>query len=74
MELEQVQFELKAILGTSHIPLGAYYELQTGDLLVLDENIETRLELVVGEKKLYKATAGLHETHKAVRIDERIHP
>ena len=73
MKLDDIPFEVAALLGKSTISLTDYLGLQVGDILILDQPIEKRLILRAGEQELYQATAGLFETHKAVTLDERIY-
>ena len=74
MNLDEIQFEMTTLLGRAEIPMRAYLGLQIGDILVLDQTIEEGLAVRVGEEERYRVSAGLLETHKAIRIDERVHP
>jgi flagellar motor switch protein FliM len=73
MNIDDIQFEVSALLGKALIPVTAYFDLQVGDILVLDQPIEQGLVVRVGIQERYLATAGLFEIHKAIKIDERIH-
>jgi flagellar motor switch protein FliM len=74
MKMDELPIEISAIIGSNILPVYAYLALQVGDILLLDQKAEEGLYLKAGEKKLFRATAGLFETHKAVTIDERIYP
>lgn len=73
MHIDDLPFEVTAVLGKAELPLAAYLGLHVGDILVLDQPIEQGLAVRVGEKERYLATAGLFETYKAITIDERIY-
>ena len=74
MEIEEISFEITALLGKSTLSWGGYLSLQVGDVLVLDQPIEKGLTARIGSEERFLATAGLFETHKAIVIDERLHP
>lgn len=73
MQIEEIPFEVTALLGTTSLPLTAYMGLHVGDIIILDQPVDQRLVVRIGKQDRYQATAGLFTTHKAVTIDERIH-
>ena len=73
MHIEEISFEVTALLGTTSLPQVAYMGLHLGDILVLDQTVDQRLVVRIGKQERYQATAGLFLTHKAVTLDERIH-
>lgn len=73
MRIDSLSFDLVAVVGKSEIPQTAYLDLRVGDILLLDQKIEDPITLRIGEDPYFRARPGLSETHKAVRIDERIH-
>lgn len=73
MQIEEIPFEVTALLGTASLPQVAYMGLHLGDILVLDQTVDQRLVVRIGKQERYQATAGLFITHKAVTLDERIH-
>jgi flagellar motor switch protein FliM len=74
MQIEQIPFEIRVILGTTSLSLTTYQELQIGDILMLDQPVDQRLVVRVGQQERYQGTAGLLGIHKAVLLDERIYP
>lgn len=73
MRIEFLSFDLVAVVGKSEIPQAAYSDLRVGDILLLDQKIEDPIIVRIGEEPFFRGRPGLSETHKAVRIDERIH-
>lgn len=73
MQIEEIPFEITALLGTTSLPQVVYMGLQLGDILVLDQTVDQRLVVRIGRQERYQATGGLFLTHKAVTLDERIH-
>lgn len=74
MKIDDLSFEISALLGKATLSFKDYSELQVGDVIVLDQQIEEGLRLRIGTVERYLATAGLFKTHKALLIDERIYP
>lgn len=73
MQIEEIPFEVTALLGKVELPHTTYKGLLIGDILVLDQTVDTRLIVRIGSQERYRATAGLFITHKAVTLDERIY-
>ena len=74
MEIDDLPFEICALVGKAHLPMGAYLALQVGDILLLEQQVGEPFVIKGGETPLFTGTPGLSETRKAVRLDERIHP
>jgi flagellar motor switch protein FliM len=74
MNIENLPFEVTAVIGTAELPMTAYLGLQTGDILLLDQAVGDPFKIFVGEEVYFKGHPGLSETRKAVKINERIYP
>ncbi|MCC5832305.1 MAG: FliM/FliN family flagellar motor switch protein [Chlamydiales bacterium] len=73
MEIEELSFDVKALIGKIEIPVSTYLGLQVGDILLLDQRIEEPFMIEAGEELCFSGRPGLSATRKAVRIDERIY-
>lgn len=72
MKIETIPFEVTALLGCTELPMEAYLELQTGDMIVLDQDIPSPISVFIGEKEAFEGSIGLVETHKAIKITKKI--
>lgn len=73
MNIEELFFDVTALIGKTEIPMAAYLGLQVGDILLLDQKVGEPFSIEVGEEVRFSGRPGLSETRKAVKIDERIH-
>ena len=73
MDIQELCFDVTALIGKGRLPRESYLELQVGDILLLEQKVGEPLWIKVGEKPFFRAHPGLSETRKAVKIDERIH-
>lgn len=74
MQINKISFEVTALLGQTTLQSSSYFGLQVGDVIVLDQSIEKGVTVRIGFTECYAATIGLFGNHKAIVIDERIHP
>jgi flagellar motor switch protein FliM len=74
MKIDQIPFTLSVILGKTTLSMKNYLELQVGDILVLDQKVQEKLTVCIGDEERSYATPGLFEKHKAVTLDGSIHP
>ncbi len=65
----EIPLELTPLLGKATLDASDYHSLQVGDVIVLDQKADEPLDVKVGEKLEFKATAGLYHNHKAIKID-----
>lgn len=63
---------LKAILGRTSISVNDFLELQLGDVIPLDTNVNNNLEVLVGELLKFYGTPGVKKNRVAVKITEVI--
>jgi len=73
MDIEELSFDVSALIGKTEIPMTAYLGLQVGDILLLDQKVGEPFSIEVGEESRFSGRPGLSETRKAVKIHERIH-
>lgn len=73
MRMEHLRFEVKAILGKVDIDPALYNDLRIGDILILDQKIGEPLSIEISNEPWYSGRPGLHETHKALAIHDRLH-
>ncbi len=68
--LGRTQMEVRAILGKSHITLRELLELEPGDVLRLDTEVEDDVKVFVGNREKFYGRAGLVEDRLAIKITE----
>lgn len=66
--IEKTKVPVKAVLGRSIISVNDFVNLQRGDIIKLDANIENELEVYVGNIKKFKAMPGSFSDNYAVRV------
>lgn len=64
----KAKIPVKAMLGRSTISVGDFANLQKGDIIKLDTNIEDELEVYVGNIKKFKSMPGSFSDNYAVRV------
>ncbi len=74
MEINSIPIPVTAVLGKKILSKSDYLELQIGDIIVLDQPIQERVEIRFGEQSRFLGTLGLFNSHKAVVLDECIYP
>lgn len=63
---------LKAILGRTEISISDFLQLQLGDVIPLDTNVNNNMEVLVGELLKFYGTPGVKKNRIAVKITEII--
>lgn len=66
--LQEVPLECKAILGRTTLSTKDIINLQAGDIIRLDDNINSEVEFWVGEKLAYSATPGHSGSNIGLKI------
>ena len=66
--LGEIAIESKAILGRASLAMSDIINLQIGDIIKLDENPNTQVELWLGDKPAYEGVAGLTGGNVGLRI------
>ena len=70
MEIETIPVDIVALLGGVELPYESYAELEIGDILLLDQPIDSPLHLTVsGESALTGLPVQLN-AKKAIKIQE----
>ncbi|HHW47829.1 MAG TPA: flagellar motor switch protein FliM [Clostridiaceae bacterium] len=70
--IQTTEVPVKALLGRTTITVSDFLELQPGDVLQLDTNINDNLEVMVGELTKFYAKPGVKKNRLAVKIVEVI--
>ncbi|MGN0161295.1 MAG: flagellar motor switch protein FliM [Lachnospiraceae bacterium] len=70
--ISKAQVPIKAILGKSTISVADFANLQVGDIIRLNRNVEEELDVYVGDIRKFKALPGSFEDRYAVRVTEII--
>ncbi len=70
MESRVVESEFPVIveLGTTKIKLREFHDIQVGDVILMDQNVHTLLNVIVGSRKRYKGHPGVINDRRAVKI------
>ncbi|TYQ13168.1 UNVERIFIED_CONTAM: flagellar motor switch protein FliM [Acetivibrio alkalicellulosi] len=61
---------VRAVLGRTTIPVGDFIELQPGDVIPLDTNVDNNLEVLVGELLKFYGTPGVKKNKVAIKVTE----
>lgn len=70
--LENTDVTFRVELGQSIITLEELLELEVGDVLVMDKDVNEPIECLVGERPRFMGEAGINEDKMVVRILEEI--
>jgi len=68
--IQTTEVPVKAILGRTTITVSDFIELQPGDVLQLDTNINDNLEVMVGDLTKFYAKPGVKKNKLAIKIVE----
>lgn len=66
--IAKARIPIKAVLGKSNISVNDFINLQKGDIIKLDSNINEELDIFVGNIEKFKALPGSASDNYAVRI------
>ncbi len=66
--LRRVDVPLKALLGKSLVTVNDFAGLQVGDIIRLNTNVDSALDVYVGNIKKFTAVAGASNDHYALRV------
>lgn len=70
--MQNVSVYLTAVLGNAVIPLKGFVDLQPGDVIQLDRNVEDPVDLFIDGRLHYKVAPGTFKKNKAVKVVEII--
>lgn len=66
--LKRVDVPVKALLGRSQVTVNDFAGLQVGDIIRLDKDVDSPLEVYVGNIKKFTAVAGESNSHYALKV------
>ena len=69
-KISSTKVPVKAVLGRTTISVNDFLQLQSGDVIPLDTNVNNNLEILVGELLKFYATPGVKKNKVAVKITE----
>lgn len=67
--IEKTAVPVKAILGRTHITVKEFLELAKGDIIKLDKDIESDLDIYVGNLLKFSASPGEYKNKFSVRVN-----
>jgi len=70
--INRAKVPVKAVLGTSTISVADFGNLQVGDVIKINRNVDEELEVYVGNIKKFMALPGYSDDKYAVRVTEVI--
>ena len=70
--IKRIDIPVKAVLGKSQISVNDFIDLQVGDIIKLGTDVESEMEVYVGNIKKFKALPGSNRDKYAVRVTEVI--
>lgn len=68
--IQTTKIPVKAILGSAIVTVEEILQLQAGDVLQLDTNINQDIDVLVGRLTKFKAKPGVKKNHVALKITE----
>ena len=66
--IKRIDVPVKAVLGQSQVSVNDFLHLQIGDIIRLDTNVESELDVYVGNIKKFTALPGSSKDKYAVRV------
>lgn len=71
-KIENIKVPVRAVLGNTTITVNEFIELQVGDVLPLDTNVNGDIQVMVGEITKFHAKPGVKKNRVAIRVTEVI--
>lgn len=68
--IEYTKVPVKAILGKTMIQVAEFLELQLGDVIPLDSNVNGNLEVLVGDLVKFRGSPGVKKNKVAIKITD----
>ncbi|GAB5520836.1 MAG: flagellar motor switch protein FliM [Rhodothermales bacterium] len=72
--IQKTQVQIQAMLGHTKVPVRDLAALEVGDVIPLARRIDEPIEVMVGGKRKYLATAGRSGKHRALKIEHMVDP
>ncbi|WP_129596947.1 flagellar motor switch protein FliM [Anaerophilus nitritogenes] len=70
--IEKTQTSIRAVLGSTHITVSEFLDLQIGDVIELDTLIQEPVKILVGNKLKYYGKPGSKKKKMAIQIEDVI--
>ena len=70
--IRRIDIPVKAVLGKSYVSVNDFINLQQGDIIRLNTDVSSEMEVYVGNIKKFKALPGSNKDKYAVRVTEVI--
>ncbi|QUH31450.1 flagellar motor switch protein FliM [Vallitalea guaymasensis] len=67
-QIDNVKIPIKAVLGQSSISVNDFVNLQKGDIIKLNNKVDTEMEVYVGNIKKFKGKPGIFNHKNAIKI------
>lgn len=68
--VNSIPLELKVVLGNSYVSLKDIMNLQTGDVITLDQPVNGKAAVMSNNNEWFRGTVGMFQNHVAVKIDQ----
>ena len=69
-QISSSKIPIQAVLGSTHITVNDFISLQRGDIIQLDQQVDSELGVLVGNLKKFKAKPGIRDGKNAIQITE----
>lgn len=66
--LERSSVDIRCVLGSSNLTVSELLNLGIGDIIVLDQDVNTELKVYVGDKLKYRGLPGTNKKNMAVKL------
>jgi flagellar motor switch protein FliM len=70
--LKNAPLEVRGVFGRTQLSLGEIINLQVGDVIKLDQNIDGQVQLMIDNKPRFYGFPGLHRNRKTVKISQTV--
>lgn len=68
--MNQIPFSVAAFLGSAELSIEDFYQLQRGDIIVLDQKTSDPLKIRVDEEERFVGRPGSHNSRKVIKIEQ----
>ncbi len=72
LKVEETIVPLTAVLGKTHLLVSEFLQLQTGDVITLDTDVDGEMQVMVGELHKFNAKPGVRNKRNSVKITQVI--
>lgn len=64
--------DIKAVLGKAHIPVGDFVNLRLGDVITLEKDIRSGIDIYIHDQLKFTGAVGIHNNKMAVKITKLV--